>query len=91
MNEQLKIFDDVTIVKESHPHVDIVTRENCERFNHFYFVNKGNGKAVVMHWRRNGKTKLWKTRPNEFKIPVKYGMYDYGYITHEMINIWGSV
>ena len=32
-------------------------------------------------WRRNGKTKLWKTRPDQFKIPVKHGLYQYGYIT----------
>lgn len=32
-------------------------------------------------WRRNGKTKVWVTRPNKFRIPVKFGMYSYGYIT----------
>ena len=32
-------------------------------------------------WRRNGKTKTWKTRPGEFRIPVKFGLYRYGYIT----------
>jgi hypothetical protein len=33
--------------------------------------------------RRNGKTKTWKTRPGEFRIPVKCGLYEYFYITHE--------
>lgn len=33
-------------------------------------------------WRRNGVTKTWKTRPGEFRIPVKFGMYGYGYIDH---------
>lgn len=36
-------------------------------------------------WRRKGKTKTWKTRPGEFKIPVKYGLYSYGVIDH---NNW---
>lgn len=31
--------------------------------------------------RRNGATKLWKTRPNAFRIPVKIGFRSYGYIT----------
>ncbi len=31
--------------------------------------------------RRNGKTQTWKTRPNDFRVPVKYGMYQYGSIT----------
>lgn len=32
-------------------------------------------------WRRNGATKLWKTRPTEFRIPVKFGLRTYDYIT----------
>lgn len=35
-------------------------------------------------WRRNGRTKTWKTRPGEFQIPVKYGLYSFDYITHNM-------
>lgn len=34
-------------------------------------------------WYVNGAVKLWKTRPNEFKLPVKHGLYAYGYVTHE--------
>lgn len=33
--------------------------------------------------RRNGATKLWKTRPEDFKIPVKAGLKDCFYITHD--------
>ena len=32
-------------------------------------------------WRRNGKTKLWVTRPDEFRLPIKHGLYNYAYIT----------
>jgi len=32
--------------------------------------------------RRNGQTKLWKTRPNEFSIPIKAGLKSYGYLTN---------
>lgn len=38
--------------------------------------------------RRNGKTQTWKTRPNEFKIPCKYGMYDFFYITDKNAADW---
>jgi len=31
-------------------------------------------------WRRNGATQTWKTRPNDFRVPVKYGLYGYGQI-----------
>ena len=33
--------------------------------------------------RRNGQTKLWKTRPGHFQIPVKAGLRTCGYITHD--------
>lgn len=33
-------------------------------------------------WRRNGATQLWKTRPADFRVPVKYGLYAYGQIWH---------
>lgn len=29
-------------------------------------------------WRRNGATQTWKTRPGDFRVPVKYGMRSYG-------------
>jgi hypothetical protein len=41
----------------------------------------------VETWRRNGATKLWKTRPNEFRVPVKFGMYAHGYIDHDNANV----
>lgn len=41
--------------------------------------------------RRNGSTKTWKTRPSEFKIPVKYGLYDYFYITDKNADEWTTL
>lgn len=35
--------------------------------------------------RRNGRTQTWKTRPGEFRIPVKAGLRATGAITHESI------
>lgn len=40
----------------------------------------------VERWRRNGVTKVWKTRPNDFRIPIKWGLYAYSYITHSNAN-----
>lgn len=43
-------------------------------------------------WKRvkiNGQAKTWKTRPNDVRIPYKYGMYEYGYF--EMFDgNWGD-
>lgn len=32
--------------------------------------------------RRNGATQRWKTRPAEYRIPVKAGLKSYGNVTH---------
>lgn len=47
---------------------------------------RGGVTRKVVEWRRNGKTKTWKTRPGEFSIPVKYGMYSYDTISHYEAN-----
>ena len=42
---------------------------------------RGGVKITQEVWRRNGKTKLWKTRPTEFQVPIKHGLRAYAYIT----------
>ncbi len=43
---------------------------------------KGGEKIEVVRVRPNGKCQTWKTRPEEFRLPIKYGLYGYGAITH---------
>jgi len=42
--------------------------------------DKTNADGTCIRWRVNGAIKTWKTRPNNFRIPVKHGMYDFGFI-----------
>lgn len=39
-------------------------------------------------WRRNGKTQVWKTRPNDFRTPISYGRFVYGQITHRSQDLF---
>ena len=34
-------------------------------------------------WRRNGQTQTWKTRPDDYRIPVKHGLKGYAQIRPE--------
>jgi hypothetical protein len=64
----------------------MITKEQAMTAREFNFKisNRSNKHfGEERHCRRNGATKTWKTRPNEFKVPVKYGLYEYFYITHE--------
>ena len=47
-------------------------------------VNMVNGRQWDL--RRNGATKTWKTRPSDFRIPVKAGLKSYGYIDQDNLN-----
>lgn len=42
---------------------------------------RGRFDARLEVWRRNGATKTWKTRPDDWSVPVKYGLKNHGYIT----------
>ena len=69
-----------------------MTREEIEKE-----LDKGNLEAKMYksgkYWkvRRNGRTKLWKTRPNEFSIPVKAGLNIYGYITQDNMDTFRRI
>lgn len=65
-----------------------VTRENCESGTEFFSTTFKNKAGEPIRVRRNGKTQTWKTRPAEFKIPVKYGLYEYFYITEKNCEGW---
>jgi len=44
------------------------------------WAKMGNGNWWKL--RRNGSTKLWKTRPTEFRIPIKAGLKATGSLDH---------
>jgi len=44
-------------------------------------VNNGN----LWQARRNGATKLWKKRPNDFRIPIKFGFKSYAALDQDNI------
>jgi hypothetical protein len=66
-----------------------VTKETmATRFEHISLKNSDKSPVQA---KRNGKTQTWKTRPNEFKIPAKRGLYDYFYIDQNNCNNWIEV
>ena len=56
--------------------------------DHFHSTYLKNADGTPLRVRVTGKCKTWKTRPTHFRLPVKYGMYESGYITHENCDEW---
>jgi hypothetical protein len=65
--------------------------KNYIEANYFEHKTIKNANGDPIRVRRSGQTKLWKTRPTEFKIPYKYGLYDHGYITQDNCNEWNPI
>lgn len=65
----------------------MVTKEDCIRgglFRYLQSTYKSRGRTnEPIQVRSSGKCQTWKTRPNDFKLPVKYGMYESSYITQD--------
>lgn len=64
----------------------MVTKDEAMVASNFTFkIQNPNHKAYgqLRNCRRSGKTQIWKTRPNDFKVPVKYGLYESFYITQD--------
>lgn len=49
---------------------------------------RGGVKETVRSWRRNGATQTWKTRPGEFRVPIKWGLKTYGQLWHYNASEW---
>ncbi len=44
---------------------------------------RGGVDVRIVRVRPSGRCQTWKTRPNEFRLPVKYGLYESSAITHD--------
>lgn len=68
--------------------IEFQTAINLKRGQTLVHVTLKNADKSPLRCRVNGKTKVWKTRPDDFKVPVKYGLKDCFYITPENANQW---
>lgn len=59
----------------------MISQQQADTATIFHAEHDADAKRIE-RWRRNGKTQRWKTRPGEFRIPVKFGLRDYADITH---------
>lgn len=39
-------------------------------------------------WRANGKCKVWKKDLNRFELPIKAGLYSYGYLDNTNAHLF---
>ena len=67
----------------------MITLEQAKNLTHgtvLYHVNNRNSDGTPQRWRVSGKPKVWKTRPDEVSVPVKYGLYQNDHLTHDSLG-----
>jgi hypothetical protein len=58
----------------------MITKSDAMTVREFYHVKLRNADGTAVRCRVNGACKTWKTRPDDFRLPVKYGLKDCFYI-----------
>ncbi len=53
-------------------------KQNCARI----IGPRGSETIQLVKVRVSGKCQTWKTRPDEFRLPVKHGLCENGAVTH---------
>lgn len=66
----------------------MITKEQAQTASHFEHVSEKNSDKTPVRCRAMGRCKTWVTRPTEFKLPVKYGLYQHFYITPANADQW---
>lgn len=62
----------------------MITKQQALTLHHgqiLHHVSARNSDGTPQRWRVNGATKTWKTRPADFRVPLKHGLYTYDYLT----------
>ena len=69
----------------------MVTLAQVKQLHHsqtLYHKDLKNADGSSLRARVNGQLKLWKTRPNEFQLPMKHGMRDSFYLNEKNAHEW---
>ena len=61
-----------------------IGRHDCNRT----IGPRGGVTESIVRARSSGRCQTWKTRPNEFRLPVKHGMYESSEITQDNASDW---
>ena len=56
-----------------------------------HHVSLHNADGSPLRARVNGRPKLWITRPEEFRLPMKHGLQHCFYITERDMGLWEIV
>lgn len=66
----------------------MVTKQQAMTATRFEHVSIKNSDGTPARCRSNGACKTWKTRPEDFQLPVKHGLKNHFYLTPANAHEW---
>lgn len=69
----------------------MITKEQAMRFEYrkeLWHKTAKNSDGTPTRCRVNGQCKTWKTRPEDFRLPVKHGLKECFYIDNSNADQW---
>ncbi len=66
----------------------MITKQDAMTHNMFYHVTLRNADGSAVRCRANGACKQWVTRPDDWRLPVKYGLKQCFYLTPRNAADW---
>lgn len=61
--------------------------KNLKRGQILHHVSNKNADGTPQRWKVNGEVKTWKTMPERVRVPVKYGLKRYDYVTENDLHL----
>ena len=68
-----------------------LTKAQAETLQHgdiLHHITKRNADGTPLRVRVSGKCQTWVRKPDEFRLPVKYGLYESGAVTDLTAGLW---
>lgn len=69
----------------------MITLEMAKNLTHgevLYHVSNRNADGTPQRWRVNGQVKIWKRDPSRVRVPIKYGLRGYDYLTEYSLDLF---
>lgn len=73
----------------------MLSKEQAMRCDTFHYGTctrrvgpRGGVKERIESWRRNGATQTWKTRPDEWRVPLAHGLYAHTQLWNRDVEAW---
>ena len=70
--------------------VTMITLEQAKELSHgtiLYHRDNRNSDGSPQRWKVNGKPKTWVRTPSRVSVPLKHGLWAYGYLTENDLEL----